>query len=39
MERLVLGDSHPALVTGRVMTLQTPGGCGALRLVADLHRP
>jgi aspartate/tyrosine/aromatic aminotransferase len=36
MERLVLGEGHPALASGRVVTLQTPGGCGALRLVADL---
>ena len=26
MERLVLGEGHPALTAGRVMTLQTPGG-------------
>ena len=33
---LVLGLSHPAVVEGRAVTLQTPGGCGALRLAADL---
>lgn len=32
IERLVLGASHPALAAGRVRTLQTPGGCGALRV-------
>jgi aspartate aminotransferase len=36
LEQLVLGADHPALVEGRVATLQTPGGCGALRLIADL---
>jgi aspartate aminotransferase len=36
--RLVLGPSHPALAAGRVCTLQSPGGCGALRLGAELIR-
>ena len=36
IERLTLGADHPALKDGRVATLQTPGGCGALRLIADL---
>lgn len=36
LERLVLGDSHPALIVGRVRTIQAPGGCGALRLGAEL---
>jgi aspartate aminotransferase len=36
IEELVLGASHPARAAGRVATLQTPGGCGALRLAADL---
>ena len=36
IEALTLGESHPARVAGRVVTLQTPGGCGALRLAADL---
>jgi aspartate/tyrosine/aromatic aminotransferase len=35
IETLTLGD-HPARRAGRVVTLQTPGGCGALRLAADL---
>ena len=38
MERLVLGDDHPALKGGRVRTIQAPGGCGALRLGAELIR-
>jgi aspartate aminotransferase len=38
MEQLVLGASHPALAGGRVRSVQTPGGCGALRLGADLIR-
>ena len=36
IEELVLGAAHPARAAGRVTTLQTPGGCGALRLAADL---
>ncbi|HEY1874733.1 MAG TPA: amino acid aminotransferase [Steroidobacteraceae bacterium] len=38
MEQLVLGSTHPALAAGRVRTVQTPGGCGALRLGAELIR-
>jgi aspartate aminotransferase len=38
MEQLVLGPTHPALAAGRVRTVQTPGGCGALRLGAELIR-
>jgi aspartate aminotransferase len=38
LERLVLGDDHPALTAGRVRTIQAPGGCGALRLGAELIR-
>jgi len=38
MEQLVLGAAHPALVAGRVRSMQTPGGCGALRLGAELIR-
>ncbi len=33
---LVLGRSHPALTSRRVMGVQAPGGCGALRLGAEL---
>jgi aspartate/tyrosine/aromatic aminotransferase len=36
IEELVLGAGPPARAGGRVVTLQTPGGCGALRLAADL---
>jgi len=36
MEGLVLGEDHPARRAGRVTSLQTPGGCGAVRLIADL---
>ncbi len=36
IERLVLGDEHPALTSGRVRSIQAPGGCGALRLGAQL---
>ena len=39
MERLVLGEGHAALASGRLRTIQAPGGCGALRLGAELiHR-
>jgi aspartate aminotransferase len=38
MERLVLGAAHPALTAGRVRSVQAPGGCGALRLGAELIR-
>lgn len=33
---LVFGDGHPAVVAGRVRTVQAPGGCGALRVAAEL---
>jgi aspartate aminotransferase len=38
MERLVFGADHPALIGGRVRSIQAPGGCGALRLGAELVR-
>ena len=38
MERLVLGADHPALTTGRARTIEGTGGCGALRLGAELIR-
>jgi aspartate aminotransferase len=38
MERLVFGAEHPASTQGRVRTIQAPGGCGALRLGAELIR-
>jgi aspartate aminotransferase len=38
MTQLVLGEGHPALKADRVRTIQAPGGCGALRLGAELIR-
>jgi aspartate aminotransferase len=38
VETLVLGDSHPARRDRRVRSAQTPGGCGALRVGAELIR-
>ena len=38
VEELVLGPQHPARTERRVRTLQTPGGCGALRVGAELIR-
>jgi aspartate aminotransferase len=38
MARLVLGEGHPALKADRVRSIQAPGGCGALRLGAELIR-
>ncbi len=38
MARLVFGADHPALASGRLRTIQAPGGCGALRLGAGLVR-
>src|SRR5579863_5706698 len=38
MARLVLGGEHPSLAARRVRIIQTPGGCGALRLGAELIR-
>src|SRR2546429_4633064 len=38
IERLVLGEQHEARLTARVRTVQAPGGCGALRLGAELIR-
>jgi aspartate aminotransferase len=36
LERLTFGPDHPALAQGRVRTIQGVGGCGALRLGAEL---
>jgi aspartate aminotransferase len=36
MQRLVFGDSSTALADGRIGSVQTPGGCGALRIGAEL---
>src|SRR5688572_9463611 len=38
MERLVFGEGRTALNDKRLRTIQTPGGCGALRLGAELLR-
>jgi aspartate aminotransferase len=38
VEELVLGAAHPARLGRRVRTVQTPGGCGALRVGAELIR-
>jgi aspartate aminotransferase len=38
MARLVLGEDHPALTANRVRTIQATGGCGSLRLGAELFR-
>jgi aspartate/tyrosine/aromatic aminotransferase len=35
VQRVVLGEEHPVLAEGRVVTAQTPGGTGALRVAAD----
>lgn len=32
----LLGADHPAVVSGRAACVQTPGGCGALRLAGEL---
>lgn len=33
---LVYGEGHPAVLANRVRTIQTPGGCGSLRVAAEL---
>ena len=38
MEQLVFGASHPVFAAARVRSIQGPGGCGALRLGAELVR-
>jgi aspartate aminotransferase len=38
VEELVLGTAHAARRDGRARTTQTPGGCGALRVGAELIR-
>lgn len=35
MQELILGADHPVLKAGRVRSAQTPGGCGALRVLAE----
>ncbi|MEH6591455.1 MAG: amino acid aminotransferase [Halioglobus sp.] len=36
MQRLLLGEDSAAITHGRVGSVQTPGGCGALRIAAEL---
>ena len=36
MQQLLLGSGSRALLEGRVSSLQTPGGCGALRIGAEI---
>ncbi|MFT6955862.1 MAG: aspartate aminotransferase [Halieaceae bacterium] len=36
MQKLVLGENSAALLAGRVASVQTPGGCGALRIGAEI---
>ncbi len=36
MQQLLLGAGSRALLEGRVSSLQTPGGCGALRIGAEI---
>ncbi|MEP5566389.1 MAG: amino acid aminotransferase [Halioglobus sp.] len=36
MQQLLLGANHPALRDGRVSSVQAPGGCGALRIGAEI---
>jgi aspartate aminotransferase len=38
VEEMVLGKAHPARKDRRARTVQTPGGCGALRVGAELIR-
>jgi aspartate aminotransferase len=38
MEKLVFGEGHPTLKANRIRTIQAPGGCGALRVGAELIR-
>jgi len=38
VQEMVLGTDHPVLGQGRLRTIQAPGGCGALRLGAELIR-
>ncbi|MCL1037939.1 aspartate/tyrosine/aromatic aminotransferase [Shewanella submarina] len=35
MSELAFGKDHPALLAGRIRTVSTPGGTGALRVAAD----
>lgn len=35
VQKLLLGDDHPAITQGRVTTIQAPGGTGGIRVGAD----
>ncbi|OPX54802.1 aromatic-amino-acid transaminase [Oceanospirillum multiglobuliferum] len=36
LQKLMLGENHPLIGSGRIATAQTPGGTGALRVAGDL---
>ena len=36
IQKLLFGSDHSAIKAGRIRTVQTPGGCGALRIGAEL---
>jgi aspartate aminotransferase len=36
MQELLLGADHPVMLAGRVSSVQAPGGCGALRIGAEI---
>ena len=36
IQQLLLGEANPLLAAGRVSSVQTPGGCGGLRIGAEL---
>ena len=38
MAELILGSNSPLVRDGRVSVIQTPGGCGALRMAAEFLR-
>ncbi|MGO1500147.1 MAG: aromatic amino acid transaminase [Marinobacter sp.] len=38
MARLILGDGNSLIREGRTSVIQTPGGCGALRMAAEFFR-
>src|SRR5437868_9000388 len=38
VQRLLFGAGHEAVTSGRIATLQTPGGSGALKVGADFLR-
>jgi len=36
IQQLMMGEGHPVLIENRMRTSATPGGCGALRVAAEL---